>query len=146
MSFIKNIIRNTIDNANHLSAASPQMRETVEVGAAMLAKAYINDIFRAADFISRMSKEKSTSDYLKIIMPSSTRAIDQVNKMIEKVDLKEAKEAANNAVKAAEAAQQANTASNPPEEAARPATPAPYEFKLQLNPKAWSPTGEFIGR
>jgi len=136
MNFIKTMIRETVNNAREISQMSPRRRDLMCNASAMLARSYMNDILRAADFVAAVTKNPSPEEVLKIVLPNTSSAINMINKQLADLDLAEVKKATEETI----ATVQATEAAVPP-----PVPPAvtvsnPYEFKI--NPKAWAPHGQ----
>jgi len=132
MNFVKSFVRQTINSAREISSMSPKRREVMGNASAMLAKSYMTDIFRAADFITAITKNPSPEEVIKVLLPNTSKAVNHITDMLNDVDMNEQKKAAQDAATATAAAQ----APVPP-----PMSPAtPYEFKI--NPKVWAPHGQ----
>lgn len=141
MNYLKTFVQNVVSAANQISNTTPRMREVMATSSGIIARAYMNDIFRMADIITQATKS-DPKEYIKLILPSSSQAIEQAISMIEKLDLKEAKQDANEAVKAAEAAQQMAEAAQQANVNTRPVEPTTFK----LNAKAWTAHGQSMDR
>jgi hypothetical protein len=142
MNFIKSFVRQTVKNAREISSMSEKHREVMGNASAMLAKGYMADFFRAADFITAITKNPSPEEVMKLIMPATTQAINHTNKILNDLNIQESpttfEESAEEGCETQEEAR---------EEAEAEALRAQFDlkpkskFEVKINPKVWNPRG-----
>lgn len=145
MNFVKSFVRETVNTARVISGFSPRRREMMANGAALIARAYMNDLLRAADFITAVTKNPSPEEVMKLIMPATAQATKHFEKMLN--DLEQRENPVATAAGSEEEAERPETEEEAREEAEAEALRAQfdikpkYKFGLKINPEVWNPRG-----
>lgn len=78
------LINNILSTIREISSINEEQRQTTVRNTKRLAEAYIVDMFRAADFVTKITSNMDKRDIVKLVMPSTVSAMDVMNEEIEK--------------------------------------------------------------
>lgn len=73
------LINNILSTIREISSINEEQRQTAIRSTKRLAEAYMVDIFRAADFITKITSNMDKRDIVKLVMPSTVSAVDLMN-------------------------------------------------------------------
>jgi len=126
------LINNILSTIREISSINEEQRQTTIRNTKRLAEAYMVDMFRAADFITKITSNMDKHDIIKLVMPSTVSAVDVMNEEMNKAF-----------------ADKANQPS-PESESTNSATPAPVmpepvpavDFTLKAKHTGWIPPSQ----
>lgn len=78
------LINNILSTIHEISSINEEQRQTTIRNTKRLAEAYMVDIFRAADFITKITSNMDKRDIVKLVMPSTVSAVDVMNEEMNK--------------------------------------------------------------
>lgn len=126
------LINNILSTIHEISSINEEQRQTTIRNTKRLAEAYMVDIFRAADFITKITSNMDKRDIVKLVMPSTVSAVDLMNE-----EMNEAfADKANQPSPESESTNSATTA---------PAMPKPVpviDFTLKAKHTRWVPPSQ----
>jgi signal recognition particle GTPase len=78
------LINNILSTIREISSINEEQRQTTIRNTKRLAEAYMVDMFRAADFITKITSNMDKHDIIKLVMPSTVSAVDVMNEEMNK--------------------------------------------------------------
>ena len=126
------LINNILSTIREISSINEEQRQTTIRNTKRLAEAYMVDMFRAADFITKITSNMDKHDIIKLVMPSTVSAVDVMNEEMNKAF--------------ADKANQSSPESESPSKATyAPAMPEPVpavDFTLKAKHTGWIPPSQ----
>lgn len=78
------LINNILSTIREISSINEEQRQTTIRNTKRLAEAYMVDMFRAADFITKITSNMDKHDIIRLVMPSTVSAVDVMNEEMNK--------------------------------------------------------------